>query len=72
VRLRLPLRQQDPDGPLRPSRHDLAVFGGWLLAAGVYVGIGLITVDFLLSYWVAVAYVVIAAWIVPAAVRRFR
>ena len=40
------------DGPLRPTRRDLAVFAGWLLAAGVYIGIGLYTVDFLLSFWV--------------------
>lgn len=68
MRLR-PLRSS-ADGPLRPTRRDLAVFAGYLLAAGVYIGIGLYTVDFLLSYWVAVAYVVVAAWLVPAAVRR--
>ena len=56
--------------PLRPGRRDLAVFGGYLLAAALYVGIGLYTVDFLLSYWVAVAYVLVIAWLVPAAVRR--
>jgi hypothetical protein len=55
---------------LRPTRRDLAVFGGYVLAAGVYIGIGLYTVDFLLSYWVAVAYVLVAVWLVPAAVRR--
>ncbi len=54
----------------RPSRRQLAAFGGWLVCAGVYIGIGLYTVDFLLSYWVAVAYVLVAAWLVPAAVRR--
>jgi hypothetical protein len=26
--------------------------------------------DFLLSFWVGVAYVVVAAWLVPALVRR--
>ena len=68
MRLR-PLRE-GRDGPLRPTRRDLAVFAGYLLAAGVYIGIGLYTVDFLLSFWVALAYVLAAAWLVPAAVRR--
>jgi hypothetical protein len=63
---------RDPDGPLRPSRRDLAVFAGYLVAAGAYIGIGLYTVDFLLSYWVAVAYVAVSVWLVPAAVRRVR
>ena len=70
MRLR-PLRRPDSDGPLRPARRDLGVFGGYLLAAAVYIGIGLYSVDFLLSFWVAVAYVVVAAWLVPAAIRRF-
>jgi hypothetical protein len=69
MRLR-PLRREPEDGPIRPSRRDLAVFGGYLLAAGVYVGIGLYTVDFLLSYWVALAYVLVITWLVPATVRR--
>ncbi len=62
--------QADPDGPRRPARRELAVFCGWLVAAGVYVGIGLYTVDFLLSFWVALAYVLATAWLVPVAVRR--
>jgi hypothetical protein len=57
---------------LRPSRRDLAVFAGYLLAAGIYIGIGLFTVDFLLSYWVALAYLAVAVWLVPAAVRKVR
>jgi hypothetical protein len=48
------------------------VFAGYVVAAGVYIGIGLYSVDFLLSYWVAVAYVVVTVWLVPAAVKRFR
>ena len=70
MRLR-PLRE-GRDGPLRPTRRDLAVFAGYLLAAGVYIGIGLYTVDFLLWFWVALAYALVAAWLVPAAVRRIR
>ena len=70
MRLR-PLRRDDPEGPLRPTRRDLAVFSGYVLAGGVYIGIGLYTLDFLLSFWVAVAYVLVAAWLVPATVRRW-
>ena len=64
------LIHDDRDGPFRPSRRDLAVFAGWLVAAGVYIGIGLYTVDFLLSFWTAVAYVIVAGWLVPLMVRR--
>jgi Flp pilus assembly protein TadB len=69
VRLR-PLIRPDPGGPRRPSRRDLVVFAGWLAAAAVYIGIGLYTVDFLLSFWVALAYALVVAWLVPSAVRR--
>lgn len=54
-----------------PSRLDLRVFAGYCIAAAVYVAIGVAVTDFLLSFWVGVAYVVVAAWLVPTAVRRF-
>ena len=53
-----------------PSRSDLLVFAGYCLAAAVYVAIGVIYADFLLSVVVGMAYLVLAAWLVPAAVRR--
>jgi hypothetical protein len=53
-----------------PSRPDLRVFAGYCLAAAVYVAIGVAVTDFLLSFWVGVAYLVVTAWIVPALVRR--
>jgi len=53
-----------------PSRPDLRVFAGYCLAAAVYVAIGVAVTDFLLSFWVGVAYIAIAAWLVPALVRR--
>jgi hypothetical protein len=65
VRLR-PLRR-----PELPGRSDLVVFGGYCLAAAVYIAIGVAWVDFLLSVFVGVAYVIVVAWAVPAAVRRF-
>ena len=55
-----------------PSRPDLRIFAGYCLAAAVYVAIGVAVTDFLLSFWVGVGYVLVAAWLVPAVVRRFR
>jgi hypothetical protein len=53
-----------------PTRPDLRVFAGYLLAAAIYIAIGVSVTDFLLSFWVGVAYVVIAAWAVPTFIRR--
>jgi hypothetical protein len=64
VRLRLLKR------PDIPSRSDLHVFAGYCLAAVVYIAIGVTYVDFLLSVVVGMAYLVIAAWLVPTLVRR--
>jgi hypothetical protein len=55
---------------LVPTRRDLVVFGGYCLAAAIYIAIGVAYVDFLLSFWVGVAYVLITAWLVPTLVRR--
>ena len=55
----------------RPNRDDLRVFGGYCLAAGVYIAIGVTYVDFLLSFWVGLGYLLLAAWLVPTVVRRF-
>src|SRR5439155_13786357 len=41
-----------------PSKPDLRVFAGYCLAAAVYVAIGVAVTDFLLSFWVGVAYIV--------------
>ncbi len=46
------------------------MFGGYCLASGVYIAIGVTYVDFLLSFWVGLAYLVIAAWLLPTVVRR--
>jgi hypothetical protein len=48
------------------------VFGGYLLAGAVYVTVGVLKVDFLLSVWVAFAYLLVTAWFLPRAVRRLR
>ena len=56
--------------PELPDRNDLFVFGGYCLAAAVYISIGVAYVDFLLSFWVGLGYLLLVAWLVPAAVRR--
>lgn len=54
-----------------PNRFDLRVFAGYVAAAAVYIAIGVAVTGFLLSFWVGVVYIVVAAWFVPTAVRRF-
>ena len=54
----------------RPSRRDLTVFGGYCLASAVYIAVGVAWIDFLFSFWVGLAYLLVAAWLVPTVVRR--
>jgi hypothetical protein len=54
----------------RPSKQQLAVFAGYVLAAAVYVTVGVFYTDFLLSVFVGIAYLLLVAWLVPAGVRR--
>ena len=54
----------------RPSRAQFRVFLGYCLASAVYVAIGLAVTDFLYSFWVGVAYLLVAAWLVPIVVHR--
>ena len=53
-----------------PSKRQLAVFAGYVLAAAVYVTVGVFYTDFLLSVFVGAAYLLLVAWLVPAGVRR--
>ena len=55
-----------------PSRRQLAVVGGYVAAAALYVLIGVLYLDFLLSVFVAMAYLLIVAWLLPAGLRRLR
>jgi hypothetical protein len=64
VRLRLRLKFD------RPDRRDLIVFGGYCLAAALYITIGVTYVDFLLSFWVGLGYLLLVAWLLPVTVRR--
>ena len=53
-----------------PTRSQLVVLLGYTAAAAVYVVIGVLYTDFLLSVFVGIAYLLVVAWLVPAAVRR--
>jgi fatty acid desaturase len=53
-----------------PNQRERRVFAGYLLAAAVYISIGVAVTDFLLSFWVGVVYLIVAAWLVPTLVRR--
>jgi len=54
----------------RPSKQQLAVFAGYVLASAIYVTIGVFFTDFLLSVFVGTAYLLLVAWLVPVGVRR--
>ena len=56
----------------RPSRRDLTVFAGYCLAAAIYIAIGVTWIDFLFSFWVGLAYLLVAAWLIPTFVRGRR
>jgi hypothetical protein len=64
------LRVRGVKGRRVPTRRDLAIFGGYVLAAAVYITVGVTTVDFLLSFWTALAYVLVAVWLVPLTVSK--
>lgn len=53
-----------------PTKRQLAVAAGYVAAAAVYIAIGVAYTDFLLSVFVGAVYLLLAAWLVPAAVRR--
>lgn len=53
-----------------PSRRQLLVFAGYATAGAVYIAIGVWSTDFLLSFFVAAAYLLLVAWLLPLGVRR--
>jgi hypothetical protein len=54
----------------RPDRRQLVTLLGYAGAAAIYIAIGVITTDFLLSVFVAAAFLLLAVWLVPLIVRR--
>ena len=69
MRLRRVAAQDDARFRL-PSRRELAVALGYVGAGALYVLIGVLVTDFLLSVFVGLGYLLLVAWLVPAAVRR--
>jgi hypothetical protein len=53
-----------------PSRRQLTVAAGYVVAAAVYIAVGVFFTDILLSVFVGAAYLLLAVWLVPAGVRR--
>jgi len=53
-----------------PDRRQSATLAGYAAAAALYVAIGVTETDFLLSVFVATAYLVLVVWLVPLIVRR--
>jgi hypothetical protein len=53
-----------------PSKRRLTVGAGYVAAAAVYIAVGVWFTDFLLSFFVALAYLLLVAWLIPAGVRR--
>ena len=53
-----------------PSKRQWTVAAGYAVAGAVYIAIGVFYTDILLSFFVALAYLLVVAWLVPAGVRR--
>ncbi|HEY8107810.1 MAG TPA: hypothetical protein VIC70_03845 [Gaiellaceae bacterium] len=53
-----------------PSKRQLTVAAGYAAASAVYIAIGVWYTDVLLSFWVALAYLLLVAWLLPAGLRR--
>ena len=72
LRLGAAARGRDGFGFQVPSREQLGVASGYVAAAAVYILIGVLVTDFLLSWVVGAAYLLVVAWLVPVVVRRLR
>jgi hypothetical protein len=53
------------------DRGPLQELGVWGLATVIYIVVGVFFVDFMLSVFVAMVYLLVATWLVPAAIRRW-
>jgi hypothetical protein len=53
----------------RSSLPTLLVYFG---AALLYIVVGVFFIDFMLSVFVAAAYLLVVTWLVPSAIRRLR
>jgi hypothetical protein len=66
--LRPQARERRTPVQLRPLTRTLLLWGA---AAAGYIAIGVFFIDFMFSLVVAIVYLLITVWILPAAVRRF-
>lgn len=53
-----------------PSQRQLTVAAGYVAASALYIAVGVLYTDFLLSFWVALAYLLLVAWLLPIGLRR--
>jgi hypothetical protein len=54
------------------TRATLVNLGLYLASAVVYIVIGVFVTEFMLNVFVAIAFLAVTVWLVPAAVRRLR
>jgi hypothetical protein len=55
-----------------PTRQELRGAVPYFAAGALYVLIAVFAVDFMLSVFVAMAYLLVVVWLVPLAIRRLR
>ena len=65
-----PRRRPTPEDFRLPRRNELPPLLLYLAAAAVYVTIGVLHPTFLYSWFVAAVFLLLAAWLLPAAIRR--
>ena len=64
-------RDSDPVRFRLPGRSDLPTLLVYLGAGALYIVIGVLQTDFLLSWYVGAAYLIVVVWLVTPLVRRF-
>jgi hypothetical protein len=64
--------RESPHSFRLPKRRDLPTIALYAGATALYVLIGVLETDFLLSWYTGAAYLLVVAWLVPAAVKRIR
>lgn len=62
-------RRESPESFRLPRREDLPTLALYLAAAALYILIGVLETDFLLSWYVGVGYLLLVVWIVPVAAK---
>jgi hypothetical protein len=63
---------EDPARWRRPTWGELRTFALYAVCSAVYIVIGVYFLDFLLAFVTAAVYLLVTAWLIPAAIRRLR